>query len=161
MKNFSKKLITLCSNKNITLSISESCTGGMIASNLVAINGASKVLEIALVTYSNNSKIKLLNIPKNIIDNYGAVSNKTASYMVKGLFKLTNSDICVGITGIAGPNGGTTLKPVGLVYHSFFLKKNKKTIVVKKNYKGSRNIIRKNASLFTINQLYNFLNSVI
>ena len=112
MKSLVKKLI----RKKLKISFAESCTGGMLASSVTSINGASKVFNLGLITYSNQAKIKFLKINKNIIKKYGAVSHECCLAMVNNLSKISKAHINVSITGIAGPNGGTKLKPVGLVY---------------------------------------------
>ena len=111
-----KSLVKKLTKKRIKISFAESCTGGLLSSSITSINGASKVFNLGLVTYSNQSKIKLLKINKNIINRYGAVSAECCAAMVKNLSKISRSDINVSITGIAGPKGGTKDKPVGLVY---------------------------------------------
>jgi PncC family amidohydrolase len=158
MINYSKKLISLCVKLDLTISVAESCTGGLIASNLVAVPGASKVFQVGLVSYSNQSKNYFLKVPLNILKKYGAVSEQTAKLMVKGLSINSNSNIFIGVTGIAGPNSEATDKPVGLVYHSFLLKSINKMEVIKKNYKGSRENIRNSATLYSIYHTYKLLN---
>ena len=122
-----KKLI----KKKITLSAAESCTGGLLSSKFTRLSGSSKYFQMGLVTYSNKAKIKLLKVNKKIINKYGSVSPECCKAMVQGLSKISNSKINISVTGIAGPNGGTKDKPVGLVYIG--LKKGNKTIV-SKNY---------------------------
>ncbi len=161
MSFYYKNLIDLCIKNNFTISLAESCTGGMIASNLISISGASKVIDFGLVTYSNNSKKKLLNIPKMKINKYGAVSQEIAQFMVEGLLKKTDSNILIGVTGIAGPNGGTHEKPVGLVYHSFYFRENNELIIKKNFFNGNRTNIRKDASNFTVEFIYKKLISFI
>ena len=112
MNSLVKKLI----KKKLKISIAESCTGGLLASSITSISGASKVFNIGLVTYSNQAKIKFLKVNKNIIKKYGAVSHECCSAMVKNLSRISKANINVSITGIAGPKGGTKQKPVGLVY---------------------------------------------
>ena len=112
MNSLIKKLF----RKKLKISFAESCTGGMLASSVTSISGASKVFSIGLVTYSNQSKIKILKVNKNIIKKYGAVSHECCLEMVNNLSKISNSYINVSITGIAGPTGSTKEKPVGLVY---------------------------------------------
>ena len=107
-----KKLI----KKKLTISVAESCTGGLLAHNLTKLANSSKYFQMGLTTYSNQAKIKILKINKNIIKKYGAVSHECCKTMVQNLSKISNSKICVSITGIAGPGGGTKEKPVGLVY---------------------------------------------
>ena len=111
-----KSLIKLLIKKKIKVSFAESCTGGLLASTLTSINGASKVFNLGLITYSNQSKIKVLKVNKDIIKKYGAVSYECCKSMVKNLAKISKANINISITGIAGPKGGTKQKPVGLVY---------------------------------------------
>ena len=119
--------------KNITISVAESCTGGLLSSKLTRLSGSSKYFQMGLVTYSNNAKIKILKVKKKIIDKYGSVSPECCGSMVQGLTKISKSKINISITGIAGPNGGTKDKPVGLVYIG--LTKRNKTIVSKNFFK--------------------------
>ena len=111
-----KSLIRLLIKKKLKISFVESCTGGLLSSTITSISGASKVFNLGLVTYSNQAKIKILKVNKNIIKKYGAVSHECCSAMVKNLSKISKANINVSITGIAGPKGGTKQKPVGLVY---------------------------------------------
>ena len=116
MKLLSKKIVNRLIKKKLTISTAESCTGGLLSSFITSINGSSKVFDLGLITYSNQSKINILKIPKKIIERYGAVSKQVCLSMVKNVYKLTKSNISLSITGIAGPSGGTKNKPVGLVY---------------------------------------------
>ena len=109
-------LIKLLTKKKLKISFAESCTGGLLASSITSFSGASKVFNLGLVTYSNEAKIKVLKVNKNVIKKYGAVSHECCSAMVKNLSKISKANINVSITGIAGPKGGTKEKPVGLVY---------------------------------------------
>ena len=111
-----KSLLKLLIKKKIKVSFAESCTGGLLASTVTSINGASKVFNLGLITYSNQSKIKVLKVNKNIIKKYGAVSYECCKSMVNNLAKISKANINISITGIAGPKGGTKQKPVGLVY---------------------------------------------
>ena len=111
-----KRLFSILNRKNLKLAVVESCTGGLLASTITSISGASKVFNLGLVTYSNQAKIKVLKVNKNVIKKYGAVSHECCSAMVKNLSKISKANINVSITGIAGPKGGTKEKPVGLVY---------------------------------------------
>ena len=135
MSNLSLKIVKLLTKKKLTVSFAESCTGGLLASSITSISGSSKIFNMGLVTYSNNAKVKLLQVPKKTITKYGAVSYETCISMVKNLSKISKANILISITGIAGPNGGTKAKPVGLVYIG--LKKGSK-IIVKKNYFKSK-----------------------
>jgi len=111
-----KSLIKILTKKKLKVSFAESCTGGLLASSITSISGASKVFNLGLVTYSNQAKINILKVNKNIIKRYGSVSHECCSAMVDNLSKISNANINVSITGIAGPKGGTKQKPVGLVY---------------------------------------------
>ena len=116
MKLLSKKIVNRLIKKKLTISTAESCTGGLLSSFITSINGSSKVFDLGLIAYSNQSKINILKIPKKIIKRYGTVSKQVCLSMVKNVYKLTKSNISLSITGIAGPSGGTKNKPVGLVY---------------------------------------------
>ena len=109
-------LVKRLSKKKLKVSFAESCTGGMIASSITSINGASKVFDLGLITYSNQSKIKILKINKNLIKKYGAVSHECCKAMAINLSKISKANINVSITGIAGPGGGTDDKEVGRVH---------------------------------------------
>ena len=115
MKKLSQKVVKLLSKKRLKISFAESCTGGLLSSSITSISGSSKVFTLGLVTYSNKSKINILKVPKKIIMKHGAVSYETCLSMVKNLYKISRTNISLSITGVAGPNGGTKQKPVGLV----------------------------------------------
>ena len=138
MSNLSLKIVKLLNKKKLTVSFAESCTGGLLASSITSISGSSKVFNMGLVTYSNNAKVKLLKVPKKTITKYGAVSYETCLSMVKNLSKISKANISISITGVAGPNGGTKAKPVGLVYIG--LKKGNKIIVKKNFFKSKKRI---------------------
>ena len=138
MNNLSLKIVKLLTKKKLKVSFAESCTGGLLASSITSISGSSKVFNLGLVTYSNNAKVKILKVPKKTINKYGAVSHETCLSMVKNLSRISKSNISISITGIAGPNGGTKEKPVGLVYIG--LKKGDKTIIKKNLFKNKRRI---------------------
>ena len=116
MNKLSLKIVNLLKKKKMTIAFAESCTGGLLSSSITSISGSSKVFNLGLVTYSNQAKIKILKVPKLIINKYGAVSHETCNYMVNNLNKISKSTISVSITGIAGPNGGTKEKHVVFVY---------------------------------------------
>ena len=137
-----KSLIKLLTKKKLKISFAESCTGGLLASSITSISGASKVFNLGLITYSNQAKIKVLKINKNIIKKYGAVSHECCLAMVQNLSKISKANINVSITGIAGPKGGTKQKPVGLVYIG--IKKANKTQIIKCLFKNkTRSSIQK------------------
>jgi PncC family amidohydrolase len=117
MKNKAKKIIQTLKKRKLKISFAESCTGGLLSSVITSISGSSKVFTLGLVAYSNQSKIKVLEIPKNIIRKYGAVSEQACLAMAKNVSKISKTNMSVSITGITGPGGGgTKKKPVGLVY---------------------------------------------
>jgi len=116
LNNKSKKIVSLLKRKKLKISIAESCTGGLLSSAITSVSGSSKVFTLGLVAYSNQSKTKVLRVSKNIIRKYGSVSKQVCLTMVKNLNKISKTNISVSITGIAGPSGGTKIKPVGLVY---------------------------------------------
>ena len=131
-----KSLIRLLTKKKLKISFAESCTGGLLASSVTATNGASRIFNLGFVTYSNQAKIKVLKVNKNIIQKYGAVSYECCLAMVNNLSKISKANINVSITGIAGPNGSTKQKPVGLVYIG--IKKGLKTQIYKCLFKGKK-----------------------
>ena len=137
-----KSLVKILIKKRLKISFAESCTGGLLASSITSISGASKVFNLGLITYSNQAKIKVLKVNKNIIRKYGAVSHECCLAMVNSLSKISKANINVSITGIAGPNGGTKQKPVGLVYIG--IKRGNKTQINKCFFKNkTRSSIQK------------------
>ncbi len=130
--SLNKKIISLIKRKKMKLAIAESCTGGMLSSAITSVSGSSKVFSMGLVTYSNQAKIGILKIPQKLIKKYGAVSVQCCMAMVNNLSKISKSKVCISITGIAGPNGGSKQKPVGLVYIG--IRVGKKVIVNKCNF---------------------------
>ncbi|WP_415303376.1 CinA family protein [Candidatus Pelagibacter sp. Uisw_090] len=144
MKNLANKLVKKLIKKKLKISFAESCTGGMLSSTITSVSGSSKVFNLGLVTYSNKTKIDILKVPKKIIDKYGAVSNECCLSMVKSLSKISKANISVSVTGIAGPNGGTKLKPIGLVYMG--IKKGNKIIVQKCLFKNKNRILIQKAT---------------
>ena len=126
-----KKLI----KKKLTVSVAESCTGGLLAHNLTKLSNSSKYFQMGLTTYSNQAKIKILKVNKNLIKKYGAVSKECCRSMVQNLSRISNSKINVSITGIAGPGGSTKNKPIGLVYIG--IKKGKKLLIKKNKFNSS------------------------
>ncbi len=131
-----KSLIKTLKKKRLKISFVESCTGGLLASTITSISGASKVFNLGLITYSNQAKIKILKVNKNIIKKYGAVSYECCLAMVKNLSRISKANINISITGIAGPKGGTKQKPVGLVYIG--VKKGNKTQINKCLFKSKK-----------------------
>jgi PncC family amidohydrolase len=156
MKNLANKLVKKLIKKKLKVSFAESCTGGLLSSSITAISGSSKVFNLGLVTYSNKAKIDVLRVPKRIINKYGAVSKECCLTMLKNLSKISKANISVSITGIAGPNGGTKLKPVGLVYIG--IKKGNKLIIKKILFKNKNRIAIQKATVVTS---FNAINKII
>ena len=140
-----KNLVKILTKKKLKIAFAESCTGGMLASKITSVSGASKVFGIGLVTYSNQAKINVLKVNKSIIKKYGAVSPKCCEAMVKNLAKISKAQINVSITGIAGPNGGTKTKPIGLVYIG--VKKNNKLLITKNIFRQKSRKAIQNATV--------------
>jgi len=138
MKNLAKKLVKKLIQKKLKIAFAESCTGGMLSSTITSVSGSSRVFNLGLITYSNKAKIDVLKVPKKIISKYGAVSNECCLSMVKNLSKISKANISISITGVAGPNGGTRLKPIGLVYIG--IQKENKIIVQKNLFKNKNRI---------------------
>ena len=147
-----KKLI----KKKLTISLAESCTGGLLAHNFTKLAHSSKYFQMGLTTYSNKAKIKILKINKNIIKKYGAVSHECCKSMVQNLFKISKSKINVSITGIAGPGGGSKEKPVGLVYIGI---KKGKTLLIKGNKFKSKN--RNSIQKSTVSTVIKIISKII
>ncbi len=150
-----KYLVNKLQKKKLKISFAESCTGGMLATAITSISGASKIFNLGLITYSNDAKINILGVNKKIIQKYGAVSPECCEAMVKSLSKISKADVNVSITGIAGPKGGTMTKPVGLVYIG--IKKSNKLIITKNIFKQKKRIDIQKATvkkaLYLVNSL--------
>ena len=147
-----KKIISILKRKKLKIAVAESCTGGMLSSAITSVNGASKVFTMGLVTYSNQSKINILKVPKKIIQKHGAVSVQCCLSMVNNLSRFSKSKVCISVTGIAGPKGGTKQKPVGLVYIG--IKNGKKVIISKNQFKNTgRSSIQKASIKKSLNLL--------
>ena len=156
MKKLSQKIVNLLRKKKLKISFVESCTGGLLSSSITSISGSSKVFTFGLVTYSNQSKINTLKVPKYIIRKNGAVSYEACLSMVKNLGRINKTNISVSITGIAGPKGGTKKKPVGLVFIG--IKKGNKTLVKKYLFKNKKRIsIQKAAVIKSLNLILSFI----
>ncbi len=147
-----KTLVNFLIKKKLKISVVESCTGGLLASNITSTSGASKIFNLGLVTYSNQAKIKILKVNKKIINKYGAVSYECCYAMVNNLSNISKANINVSITGIAGPRGGTKQKPVGLVFigvkkgnkikiNKYLFKNKKRSSIQKATVKKALNLI--------------------
>ncbi len=142
MQDLSRKVSEVLRRKNLKLATAESCTGGMVAAAITALSGASDVFERGFITYSNESKTELLQVPAKLISTHGAVSAEVAQAMAEGALKNSRADIAISITGIAGPDGGSAEKPVGMVHIGYALK-NGKAGSVHNLFEGTREEIRK------------------
>ena len=138
------------------MSFAESCTGGLLSSSVTSISGSSKIFNLGLIIYSNKTKMSILKVPKKIITKYGAVSKECCLLMVKNLSKISKANISVSITGIAGPKGGTKLKPVGLVYIG--VKKDNKIIIKENLFKNKNRILIQKA---TVHKTLKMINKII
>ncbi len=134
--SLSKKILNKLIERNISVSTAESCTGGLMAYSFVKNKDSSKIFKGGYITYSNEMKIKELKVKKISLKTNGAVSYQVAEEMLEGLYKKNKTKICISTTGIAGPGGSTLNKPVGLIYIGIRI--NKKNVIIKKNFKGTR-----------------------
>ncbi len=154
--SLNKNIISLIKRKKMKLAIAESCTGGTLSSAITSVSGSSKVFTMGLVTYSNQAKTNILKVPQKIIKKYGSVSVQCCLAMVNNLSKISNSKVCVSITGIAGPKGGSKQKPVGLVYIG--IRVGKKVIVNKCNFKNKgRAYIQRQTVKKSLNLLFRLI----
>jgi PncC family amidohydrolase len=149
------KLLNKLIKKNISVSTAESCTGGLLAYNFIKYKDSSKIFNGGYITYSNEMKIKELKVREVSLKKNGAVSYQIAKEMINGLYKKYQTNICISTTGIAGPGGATKNKPVGLIYIGIRI--NKKNILIKKNFKGSRIQIQKKC----VNFIFKYLDRLI
>ena len=148
--NLNKKIISILKRKKIKLAIAESCSGGKLSSTITSVSGSSKVFTMGLVTYSNQAKISILKIPSKIIKKYGAVSVQCCLAMANSIKKISKANLCISVTGIAGPRGGSKKKPVGLVFIG--IRFGKKIIVNKCNFKNNgRTYIQKQSVKKSLN----------
>ena len=154
--SLNKKIISLLKRKKMKLAIAESCTGGMMSSAFTSVSESSKVFSMGLVTYSNQAKTFILKVNQKLIKKYGAVSVQCCLAMVNNLSKISKAKLCISITGIAGPKGGSKLKPVGLVYIG--IKLGNKVFVHKNNFKNNgRAFIQKQ----TVKKVLNLILKII
>ena len=152
--NYANEIGEILIVKGWKISTTESCTGGLLSSKLTDISGSSAYITLNLVTYANEAKEKMLGV---VLNEEGAVSENCAFQMAKGLYELTNSDICVSTTGIAGPTGGTLNKPVGLMYSTIYTKSQYKTYKVQVDSNLSRLEIKELFANAVLKNIYEFL----
>ena len=151
MENF----INLLKKYNLTVSTAESCTGGLVASAITEISGSSAFFGMGVVTYANEAKMKLLGVKSDTLTAYGAVSEQTAKEMAEGILSLSDSDVSISVTGIAGPTGGTPEKPVGTVFSAICFKG--KTTAYKLHFEGDRNNVRMSACYEILDKIKNLI----
>jgi nicotinamide-nucleotide amidase len=157
MKVLANNVVNKLKKNKLKISFAESCTGGMLSSTITSISGSSKIFIMGLVTYSNQAKKNVLNVPNQIIKKHGSVSRQCCLSMVKNLSRISKSNISLSLTGIAGPKGGSKKKPVGLVYIG--IKKGKKINVHKYLFKNKgRSFIQKAASKKSLNLILSTIN---
>ncbi len=152
-----EKIIHVLTKTHQTLSIAESCTGGLVSNKLTNISGSSKVVKLGVVAYSNEAKVKILNVPQSLLKKYGAVHESIAIAMAEGVCNLLKTDFSIGITGIAGPTGTTQTKPIGLTYIA--IKTPTQIFNIKCLFNGTRRQIKTQASKETLKLLYKNINS--
>ena len=156
MNTFAKKIVNNLIKKRLTISVAESCTGGLLSNSFTSIAGSSKIFTLGIVSYSNQSKSNVLKVPKKTIKKHGSVSEEVCLTMLKNLNKMSKTNISTSITGIAGPSGGTKKKPVGLVYIG--IKKNNKILIKKYLFENKgRSYIQKTAVNKSLQLILNFL----
>lgn len=145
-------VLDLLKKNRHTLTVAESCTGGLVAASFVAVAGCSEVLKEAFVTYSNEAKTARLGVPESLLEKHGAVSEETAAAMAEGAAKAAGATVAISTTGIAGPGGGTPEKPVGLVYIGLHIA-GRGTFAAKHNITGNRNIVRTRSAILALDFL--------
>jgi nicotinamide-nucleotide amidase len=156
IENIIKKIILKLSKENKSISFAESCTGGRIAAAFTSVSGASSILNGSCVTYSNEIKHKWLDVSEDTLENFGAVSKECVSEMLDGIQKMAKSNYAIAVSGIAGPTGGTKLKPVGTVYIGILTLEDKK--IFHCFFNGSRKEIQEQSTVFAIKKLAKILN---
>ena len=147
------KLVKELCDRNLKIATAESCTGGLLAKKITDVSGSSRIFDMGIVSYANRIKNEFLEVSNEVLDTVGAVSEETARQMAIGVTKLAKSDIGVGITGIAGPTGGTPEKPVGLVYFGVYFKSEDKLIVKKLLLNGDRDAVREQTTELVIKEI--------
>ena len=156
MKKLKKYIVNKLLKKKISISVAESCSGGLLSNTITSISGSSKIFKYGIISYSDYSKNKILRIPKKVIKKYGSVSKQVCLLMVKNVNKIANTNISVSITGIAGPKGGTRTKPVGLVYIG--VKKGNKINVKKYLFKNKgRSYVQKSSVKKSLELILSFI----
>lgn len=153
-----EKVVNELKRLDYYISTSESCTGGLISSTIVNVSGSSSVFKESIITYSNEAKVKYLNVNPDTIANNGVVSEEVVKEMVIGLHNLTNSEVCISVSGIAGPTGGSASKPVGLVHYAVKIKDQIYTF--KNVFRGNRESVRKRATAWVLYDTFKLLKGI-
>lgn len=151
-----KKVVQKLIDKNYRISFAESCTGGLCCASLVGVADASKVLDVSFTTYANEAKIKFLSVSAETIGEFGVVSEQVAAEMCRGVANAAHSEVGVGVTGVAGPGGGTDKKPVGMVCFGFYINGSVTTVTKQFGALGRNNV--RNAS---VNFVFKTLNELL
>lgn len=154
-----QQLVEKATAANVVLATAESCTGGLVAGAITDVAGSSAVLDCGLVTYANRAKQHLLNVPEAMLNQHGAVSREVAEAMLQGIWAQSNAQVGVAITGIAGPDGGTDDKPVGLVWFAWGAK-NQAPQVACERFDGDREAVRAEAVDYALNRLLDSVDTV-
>ncbi len=154
------KIAEILIKKGLTIAAAESCTGGLLSSKLTDVSGSSAFVHLNLITYANEAKHKMLGVSNETLETFGAVSEQCASEMAEGLYKLTGADICVSITGIAGPAGGSVEKPVGLMYSAIYTKDRKKVYKIQLPSDIDRISMKQKFVEMVLNNIYTFISFV-
>ena len=156
LRTLEEQVVSLLQKKDYHISFAESCTGGLCATRLVSVASASAVFDAGVVTYANEAKIKYLDVKPETIEQYGVVSEPVAGQMAEGVAMAQNAEVGVGVSGIAGPSGGTATKPVGMVCFGFYVD-GELTTVTKQFGDLGRNVVREAATEFVFEKLAELL----
>jgi len=151
------RLIEVLKEKKLKIATAESCTGGLLAKKITDISGSSEVFDMGLVSYANRIKQDILGVPGEVLETKGAVSYETAEAMARGIVKVADADIGVGITGIAGPTGGTPTKPVGTVFYGLYFRNEDKLLVEELHLDGNRDEVREQTTKIVIDRVLGWL----
>ncbi len=152
-----KKIGEILIQRGLTISTAESCTGGLLSSKLTDVSGSSSYIRLNVVTYANEAKHKILGVSIETLEKYGAVSEECALEMAQGLYKLTNSNICISTTGIAGPSGGSVEKPVGLMYSAIYTPQKHQIYKILLSPSINRVEMKEKFTQIVLNNIYSFL----
>jgi len=151
------RLIEVLKEKKLKIATAESCTGGLLAKKITDISGSSEVFDMGLVSYANRIKHDILGVPGEVLETKGAVSYETAEAMARGIVRVADADIGVGITGIAGPTGGTPTKPVGTVFYGLYFRNEDKLLVEELHLDGNRDEVREQTTKIVIDRVLGWL----